>query len=89
MTRPYTVSEVMELQNKRQQLEQRLAVHKQRAEEKQKELQEIFLRVGVKDIQELSNKCSELNSQMQAYAKREESTINNMKEVCDEFDKLL
>lgn len=89
MTKQYTVSEVLELQNQRQQLEQRLAVHTQRAEEKRKELQEIFLRVGVKDLQELSNKCAELNAQMQAYAEREETTINMMKETCDEFDRLL
>lgn len=89
MTKQYTVSEVLELQNQRKQLEQRLAVHKQRAAEKQKELDEIFSRVGVKSIIELSTLCQETNAKMQEYAAKEEAVIAKMKETCDEFDRML
>ena len=54
MEKTYTISEVMELQNQKSQLLQRLAIHKQREEEKRKELSELFAMEGVSNIQELS-----------------------------------
>lgn len=89
MTKQYTISEVLELQNKRKQLEQRIQVHKQRAAEKQKELDEIFAKAGVKDIQELSNLCAIKNKEMQDYAQQEEQTVKLLNERCDELDQLL
>lgn len=89
MTKTYTLTEVMALQNERQQLEQRIAIHKQRAAEKQKELNELFAKEGVSSFQELTQLCEKLNVQMQNYAIQEEQTIKNMKEYCDELDRLL
>lgn len=89
MTKTYTLTEVMALQNERQQLEQRIAIHKQRVEEKQRELNELFAKEGVSSFQELTQLCEKLNAQMQNYAIQEEQTIKNMKEYCDELDRLL
>ena len=89
MTKTYTLTEVMALQNERQQLEQRIAIHKQRVAEKQKELNELFAKEGVSSFQELTQLCEKLNEQMQNYAIQEEQTIKNMKEYCDELDRLL
>lgn len=89
MTKTYTLTEVMALQNERQQLEQRIAIHKQRVAEKQKELNELFAKEGVSSFQELTQLCEKLNAQMQNYAIQEEQTIKNMKEYCDELDRLL
>lgn len=89
MTKTYTLTEVMALQNERQQLEQRIAIHKQRVAEKQKELNELFAKEGVSSFQELTQLCEKLNVQMQTYAIQEEQTIKNMKEYCDELDRLL
>lgn len=89
MTKTYTLTEVMALQNERQQLEQRIAIHKQRVAEKQKELNELFAKEGVSSFQELTQLCEKLNVQMQNYAIQEEQTIKNMKEYCDELDRLL
>ena len=89
MTKTYTLTEVMALQNERQQLEQRIAIHKQRVAEKQKELNELFAKEGVSSFQELTQLCEKLNVQMQNYAIQEEQTIKNMKENCDELDRLL
>lgn len=89
MTKTYTLNEVMALQNERQQLEQRLSIHKQKAEEKQKELNELFAKEGVSSYQELSQLCEKLNIQMQQYAAQEEQNIKNMKELCDELDRTL
>lgn len=85
----YTVSEVLELQNQRKQLEQRLAIHKQRANEKDKELQQLFAAEGVSSIEELSQLCSKMNEEMQIYASKEAETISKMKGCCDELDRLL
>ena len=89
MTKTYTLTEIMALQNERQQLEQRIAIHKQRVAEKQKELNELFAKEGVSSFQELTQLCEKLNVQMQTYAIQEEQTIKNMKEYCDELDRLL
>lgn len=89
MTKTYTLTEVMALQNERQQLEQRIAIHKQRVKEKQRELNELFAKEGVSSFQELTQLCEKLNAQMQNYAIQEEQTIKNMKEYCDELDRLL
>lgn len=89
MTKTYTLTEVMALQNERQQLEQRIAIHKQRVAEKQKELNELFAKEEVSSFQELTQLCEKLNAQMQNYAIQEEQTIKNMKEYCDELDRLL
>lgn len=89
MTKTYTLNEVVELQTKRQQVEQRLAIHKQRAAEKQAELNALFEREGVKTIQELSEKCAALNTTMQVYAEKEEANIAKMRECCDELDRML
>lgn len=85
----YTISEVLELQNQRKQLEQRLAVHRQRAIEKQQELQKIFANEGVKSIEELYNLCIATNNEMQKYAIEESENIANMRNHCDELDRLL
>lgn len=85
----YTLAEVVELQNKRQQLEQRIAVHKQRAAEKQNELSVLFAENGVSSIQELSEKCAAINTTMQVYAENESATIAKMKEYCDGLDRML
>ena len=89
MTKQYTVSEVIELQNQQKQVSQRLEIHKKRAEEKKAELQELFKQAGVKDIQELSQVCANLNAQMQAYAIQTEQTVKQLKEQCDELDSML
>lgn len=89
MEKVYTLNEVMALQNERQQLEQRLAIHRQKAEEKQKELELLFAKEGVSSYEELSKLCEKLNAQMQNYALQEEQNIKNMKAVCDELDRLL
>lgn len=89
MTQQFTIAEVSELQNKRKQLEERLAVHTARAKDKEAELQQIFASVGVKDMTELSALCTQLNTQMQEYAQKEQSTIEKMRGLCDELDKLL
>lgn len=89
MTKTYTLNEVMALQNERQQLEQRISIHRQKAEEKQKELNELFVKEGVSSYQELSQLCEKLNIQMQQYAAQEEQNIKNMKELCDELDRTL
>ena len=85
----YTVSEVIELQNQRKQLEQRLAIHRQRAEEKKKELKEIFAAEGVSNLQELSDLCAKLNSEMQQIAEMETSIVQQMRKQCDELDRML
>lgn len=85
----YTISEVIELQNQKKQLEQRLEVHRQRAQEKKQELQEIFTRVGVKNLTELSQKCATLNAEMQTYAVKEQQDIDKMREYCDNLDRML
>lgn len=89
MTKQYTISEALELQNKRKQLEQRLQVHIERASEKQKELNEIFAKVGVSNLQEFSNLCAIKNKEMQDYAQKEEQTVQLLTERCDALDKLL
>lgn len=89
MTKTYTLNEVIALQNERQQLEQRISIHRQKAEEKQKELNELFANEGVSSYQELSQLCEKLNIQMQQYAVQEEQNIKNMKELCDELDRTL
>lgn len=89
MTKQYTVSEVMELQNQQKQVSQRLEIHKKRAEEKKAELQELFKQAGVKDIQELSQLCANMNAQMQSYAAQTETIVNQMKEQCDSLDAML
>lgn len=89
MEKTYTISEVMELQNQKSQLLQRLAIHKQREEEKRKELSELFAIEGVSNIQELSALCNKLNEQMQVFAKTESENIQKMKEICDELDRCL
>lgn len=89
MEKTFTISEVTELQNTKHLLEQRLAVHKQRSEEKSKELAEIFAKEGVSNIQELSELCNKLNAQMQVYAKNISEDISNMKVLCDELDRSL
>lgn len=88
-SKQYTVNEVLELQNQRKLLEQRLEVHKQRLAEKQKELDTLFAQEGVKTIEELYEKCVTLNTQMQNYAIKEKQNIDQMKEVCDALDRLL
>lgn len=89
MEKTWTLSEVTELQNQKNQLLQRLAIHKQKAEEKSKELGELFESEGVSNIQELSAVCSNLNTNMQNYANAESQNIAKMKELCDELDRLL
>ena len=89
MEKTYTLQEVIELQNQRKQIEQRLAVHQQRAVDKQKELQAILDKENVKSVEELSMLCSATNTKMQEYAKAEESNIAKMKECCDALDRLL
>lgn len=89
MTKTYTVSEVLELQNKRKQLEERIAIHTTRAQSKQQELQEIFKRNNVNSIEELSTLCVNLNAQMQEFAQKEEQTLEQMRDYCDELDRLL
>lgn len=85
----YTVAEVMELQNQEKQLISRLVVHKNRSDEKKKELQELFKTAGVSNIQELSKVCSDLNNQMQQYAARVEGRIAEMKVHCEQLDSML
>ena len=89
MTKQYTVNEVLELQNQRKMLEQRLEFHKQKIQEKQKELDTLFAQEGVKDFNELQQLCAKLNSDMQIYAQQEQENIQKMKEACDELDRNL
>lgn len=89
MTKQYTIAEVLELQNKRKQLEQRMQVHTQRASEKQKELNEIFAKAGVSNLQEFSNLCAIKNQELQDYAQKEDQVVQYLNERCDELDKLL
>lgn len=89
MEKVYTLNEVVDLQNQKQHLSQRLAIHGQRAIEKQKELEAIFAAEGVTNIDELNNKCALLNQEMQDYARKEAETIRVMKEHCDELDRML
>lgn len=89
MTKQYTVSEVIELQNQQKQVSQRLEIHKNRANEKRAELQELFKQAGVKDIQELSQVCANTNAQMQSYAAQTEQIVKQMKEQCDALDAML
>lgn len=89
MTKQYTVSEVIELQNQQKQVSQRLEIHKNRANEKRAELQELFKQAGVKDIQELSQACANTNAQMQSYAAQTEQIVKQMKEQCDALDAML
>jgi hypothetical protein len=89
MTKQYTLAEVVELQNQRQQLNQRMEVHSQRAIEKQKELNALYASEGVTNIQELSELCSKTNQEMQEFAAREEQVIMKMKEQCDALDGML
>ena len=85
----YTVNEVLELQNQKKALEQRLAVHKQRLIEKQNELNNLFAQEGVKDFAELQQLCIKLNADMQNYAVEESKNIQIMKAACDELDRSL
>ena len=89
MTKTYTVSEVLELQNRRKQLDERLAVHKSRAQAKEQELQEIFKKYNVKNIEELSMLCAQTNAKMQEYANKEKETIDTMESYCAELDAML
>lgn len=89
MTKTYTVSEVLELQNKRKQLEERIAIHATRAQSKQQELQEIFKRNNVNSIEELSALCSSTNQKMQEYANKEAQNIEAMEAYCAELDGML
>ena len=88
MTKVYTINEVIALQNEKQQLEQRLAIHKKRAEEKREELQKLLATEGVSSFEELQQLCEKLNTQMQNYAIEEESTIQQMREMCNELDRI-
>lgn len=88
MTKVYTINEVIALQNEKQQLEQRLAIHKKRAEEKREELQKLLATEGVSSFEELQQLCEKLNIQMQNYAIEEESTIQQMREMCNELDRI-
>lgn len=85
----YTVSEVVELQNQRSQLEQRLAIHRQRAIDKSQELSALFAQEGVSNLTELSELCAKTNAAMQEYAKLEEQTLAQMRAHCDELDRML
>lgn len=89
MIKQYTLAEVTELQNQKSQLISRLIAHKKRAEEKQKDLEQIFKAEGVKDINELQNICVSLNQQMQEYAQRQEKSIALLTAQCEELDGLL
>lgn len=89
MTKQYTVADVANLQAQKAQLEQRLAVHKQRALEKQAELNKLFAENGVTNIQELSQLCASKNAEMQAYAVEQEQEIQRMAVVCAELDSML
>lgn len=89
MTKTWTVSEVIELQNQQKQVSQRLEIHKNRANEKRVELQALFEQAGVKDIQELSQVCANLNAQMQAYAEQTEQIVQQVKGQCDALDAML
>ena len=89
MEKQYTVNEVLELQNQRKALEQRLAVHKQRLIEKQNELNNLFAQEGVKDFAELQQLCMKLNADMQNDAVEESKNIQIMKAACDELDRSL
>ena len=85
----YTVNEVLELQNQRKALEQRLEVHKQRLIEKQNELAKIYAQEGVRDFSELQQLCVKLNTDMQNYAIAEQKNIETMKAICDELDRAI
>lgn len=87
--RQWTVQEVLDLQNEKKALEQRLEVHKRRAEEKQKELQAIFTKYNVASINDLLLLCKTTSENMQDYANKEYETILKMKEQCDELDRKL
>lgn len=89
MVKQWTVNEVMELQNQKKFLEQRLELHKNKVQEKQQELQRLFSQENVKDINELQQLCIKMNSDMQNYANIEAQNIQNMKTACDELDKIL
>lgn len=89
MEKTYSLSEVMELQNQRKALEQRLAVHRERAGQKEIELNALLVKNGVNSIQELSQLCATTNAEMQKYAQQEAQTIQLMQGACDELDKLL
>jgi len=89
MTQQFTVSQVVDLQNQKKQLEQRLEVHKKRAEEKREELSKLFAQEGVNSIEELSQICNATNLEMQKYAEEVSKQIKDMREACDELDRLL
>lgn len=85
----WTIQEVIELQNSKKALEQRLEVHKQRAEEKEKELQAIFVKYNVSSIEQLLELCKKCSQEMQEYANKESEIVAKMKEKCDELDSRL
>ena len=89
MTKEYTVQEVLDLQTTKAQLEQRLEVHRQRAEEKKVELTKLLQESGVSSIDELTSLCASLNQQMQQYANNEALVVEQMRQKCDELDKML
>jgi NADP-dependent 3-hydroxy acid dehydrogenase YdfG len=85
----WTVQEVQELQNQKAQYTSRLDVHKQRAAEKQKELDIIYANFGVQSYEQLQKLAAEQNAEMQKYATEEEQVIKAMKDHCEELDRLL
>lgn len=89
MTKQYTVSEVLELQNRKKQLEERIAVHKSRAQAKSEELKAIFAKYNVSNIEGLSILCSQTNAKMQEYANKEAEVVNTMEAYCAELDSML
>lgn len=89
MEKQWTVQEVIDLQNQQKELNQRIAIHKERAAIKQKELLELLAKAGVSSIDELSNLCVKLNQEMQTYANEISDKIAKTREKCNELDAML